>query len=115
MHLLRLLWIGLVAVLCVANGAVAQTVAVDLGTLGGTAGQAAAVNSSGQVAGSSTTASGEFHAFAWTAAGGMVDLGTLGGTYSEVVSINETGQVVWWSATSGRANFARSRGQRPTA
>ena len=74
---------------------------VDLGTLGGTYSQAAAVDDHGQAVGYSTTAGGVTHAFWWTARGGMVDLGTLGGDYSNAVAINDDGQVVGYSTTAG--------------
>jgi probable HAF family extracellular repeat protein len=41
-------------------------VMIDLGTLGGTYSIAYAINRSGQVVSSSTTASGEYHAVLWT-------------------------------------------------
>jgi probable HAF family extracellular repeat protein len=72
----------------------------DLGTLGGLSSQAVAINSSGQVVGSSQTADGNMHAFSWTAAHGMIDLGTLGGPNSEAVAINNTGQVIGTADTS---------------
>ncbi len=50
-----------------------------------------AINDRGQVAGRSTTASGEMHAFLWQA-GTMRDLGTTGSA-SEAVAINASGQV----------------------
>ena len=79
----------------------AQDISVtDLGTLGGTYSSAAAINNLGQVVGDSYTASGESHAFSWTAAGGMVDLGTLGGTDSNATAVNDLGQVVGRSTTA---------------
>ena len=46
------------------------------------------INNLGEVVGESATATGEMHAFLWTAADGMVDLGTLGGTFSTASGIN---------------------------
>lgn len=89
----------------------------DLGTLGGDCVSyscswigilpiligAAAINGTGQVVGSSVTATGETHAFLWTQAGGMQDLGTLlgphGGGTSAAAAINGAGQVVGVSTT----------------
>jgi probable HAF family extracellular repeat protein len=68
---------------------------LDLGTLSGEAGAsiANAINDRGQVVGSSSTASGEGHAFFWER-GSMVDMGTLpGGTSSDALAINRRGQV----------------------
>ena len=82
-----------------------QFTIVNLGTLGGTDSSAVDINAAGQVVGSSTTATGERHAFIWTTAGGMVDLGTLGGQPSYAFAINSVGQVVGQSATaSGEAH-----------
>ena len=55
----------------------------DLGTLGGTYSQGAAINDKGQVTGFYVTADNEMHAFLWNGSA-MQDLGTLGGTYSAV-------------------------------
>jgi probable HAF family extracellular repeat protein len=73
---------------------------MDLGALGGDFSEAVAVNALGQVAGNSSTPSGDTQAFFWTAAGGIVGLGTLGGTFSEARSINDQGQVVGLSTTA---------------
>ena len=81
---------------------------VDLGTLpGGSAsevffvdGVPGAAVSNGQVVGrSATDATGDFDAFSWTQAGGMVDLGTLGGTGSEAYAVSN-GQVVGLASTA---------------
>jgi probable HAF family extracellular repeat protein len=67
----------------------------DLGTLGGTSTDAYAINNLGQVAGTSSTATGERHAFLWTPGQGMRDLGTLGGGSSSTArGVNDQGQVV---------------------
>lgn len=76
---------------------------VDLGTLGGENSEAVAIDDSGQVAGEAETAIASerrsgyggscYHAFLWTAAGGMVDIGPLGYT-SYVVAISQSGQVI---------------------
>ena len=73
----------------------------DLGTLArGTISYGKSINSSGQVAGnSSTNGSLDNHAFLYSN-GTMTDLGTLGGTTSFAWSINDSGQVVGWSAAA---------------
>ena len=78
----------------------------DLGTLGGTSSSASAINERGQVTGSATTAGGDYHAFRWTASGGMQDLGTLGGTFSNASAINERGQVAGSAYTAGGDSHA---------
>lgn len=71
---------------------------VDLGTLGGTSSTAWAINDSGEVAGESTTDTGDDHAFVWSSANGMIDLGTLGdGTGSVARAINASGQVAGYA------------------
>lgn len=67
----------------------------DLGTLGGNGEATIAqdIANTGQIVGSSRTASEETHAFAWTS-GIMRDLGTLGGDYSGAFAVNELGQIV---------------------
>jgi probable HAF family extracellular repeat protein len=78
-------------------------VPVDLGTLGGGASQATAVNARGQVVGYSYLVGNlSAHAFSWTAMDGMVDLGTLGGTFVTIATaVNDPGQVVGFSFTAG--------------
>ena len=67
---------------------------VDLGSLGGTASEATAINSSSHVVGNSGL-SGDVvsHAFLM-ATGPMQDLGTLGGSWSWAYGINDSDQVV---------------------
>ena len=48
---------------------------IGLGTLGGNSSIATAINDHGQVVGYSRNSQGEYRAFSWTKAGGMVDLG----------------------------------------
>lgn len=71
---------------------------VDLGTLGGSASRATAINGRGMVVGDSTTADGQTHAFLWRH-GVMTDLGTLGGDFSSAVAVNDAGHVVGESRT----------------
>lgn len=74
-----------------------------LGTLGGTYSSAAAINNSGQVAGTSTLANGWYRAFVWN--GTMQDIGILsaacpqGGTSAN--DINNAGYVTGQSANAG--------------
>lgn len=70
----------------------------DLGTLGGGASRALALNEAGQVAGVSRSISGSDHAFLWQT-NRITDLGTLGGTNSSASGINQSGQIVGWAET----------------
>ena len=89
----------------------------DIGDLGGGATRATAMNDNGMIVGSSQTAAGDTHPFAWTAATGMVD---LAGTslvpvgWGEATDVNDSGQVAgrseltngtapafYWSASEG--------------
>jgi probable HAF family extracellular repeat protein len=77
----------------------------DLGTLGGTDGQALSINDRGQVTGSANTAGdAQTHAFLYSR-GTMTDLGTLGGSTSYGFGINDRGQVAGGAATPGDAGF----------
>lgn len=71
-------------------------VMTDLGTLGGRASTANAVNVSGQVVGESETAQGEIHAFLWER-GTMRDLG-LPGESSSARGINNKGEIIGFAA-----------------
>lgn len=68
---------------------------LDLGTLGGTFGQAWALNNRGQVVGySGLPGDSANHAFLWDHTGGMQDLGTLGGGTGGADAINDAGDIV---------------------
>src|SRR6476619_3651232 len=73
----------------------------DLGTLGGPFSRALDINDIGQVIGTTTTATGDVHAFFWQ--GGILsDLGRLVGDSPGFVAINGTGQIAGsMSATPG--------------
>jgi probable HAF family extracellular repeat protein len=72
----------------------------DIGTLGGTFGEANAVNNEGSVAGDATLPGDtESHAFLWSK-GVIIDLGTLGGPNSRAASLNERGEVTGSAETS---------------
>ena len=64
----------------------------DIGTLG-TSSEALGINTSAEVVGRSTLASGASRAFLYSG-GTMVDLGTLGGRNSEAAAINDYSEVV---------------------
>lgn len=87
----------------------------DLGTLGGLASHAHAINNSGHITGFSTTILGSYtgeHAFFYSN-GTMIDLGTLGGDTSTGFDINDAGHVVGVSAlrnSSDKHAFLYSEG-----
>lgn len=68
-----------------------------LGSLGGTQGEALAVNDVGLIAGWSFNASSQLRAFAWTSGTGMVNLGTFGGNESQALGLNNLNQVVGYA------------------
>ncbi len=100
-----------VAFLAASFGANAQQYSVtDLGTLGGSTSYGTGINATGQVAGTSSTASGNWHAFVY-ANGTMEDLGTLGTSLPESwgYGINAIGQVTGYSYISfGNYNLAHA-------
>jgi probable HAF family extracellular repeat protein len=76
----------------------------DLGTLGGAASQANAINSMGQVAGSAQVASGSYHPFLYTG-GVMTDLGVASGfTDGSARAVNAAGQVAVSEGVAGNSN-----------
>ncbi|HEY4257416.1 MAG TPA: hypothetical protein VGM66_09400 [Candidatus Udaeobacter sp.] len=78
---------------------------INIGTLGGEDGQPRGINTSGQIAGYSTLATGSYRAFLYTG-GQMVALGTLGADYSVAYALNDSGQVVGNSAHLGGQDHA---------
>jgi probable HAF family extracellular repeat protein len=100
----------LVAMLCasVATAAPPLYVAMPLGSLGGTTSGGAAINASGQVAGSATIAGDKVnHAFLHDGST-MHDLGTLGGPspFSRGEAVNRDGQVTGMSSTAPSSSSA---------
>jgi probable HAF family extracellular repeat protein len=79
---------------------------VELPGLGGTQGQANAINNSGVIVGSSTDSSGTEHAVEWSGAS-ITDLGLFPGvTFSQANAINDLGEDVVGSAdASGAPTF----------
>jgi probable HAF family extracellular repeat protein len=75
----------------------------SLGTLGGSSGIGNGINSSGQVAGYSTNASGTYRAFL-ASNGTLTDLGDLGGGSAVAYALNDLGQVVGSAVTSDGSN-----------
>jgi probable HAF family extracellular repeat protein len=75
---------------------------IDLGTLGGTCGQAYSLNNRGQVVGfSDVLGDSTEHPFLWSEREGMKDLGTLGGTFGHADYINDAGEVVGTATPTG--------------
>jgi probable HAF family extracellular repeat protein len=64
----------------------------DLGTVGGAASSAQAINNHGQITGTAQSGNGDFHAFLFSD-GFMFDLG-LFGVYSSAVAINDNGEIL---------------------
>jgi probable HAF family extracellular repeat protein len=85
----------------------------DLGTLGGTNGEALAINKNGQVVGDSDTAEGSVHAFVFDNSR-LRDLGTLPGfeKASYARAINNSGDIVGESdSTDQKRAFLYTKGQ----
>lgn len=89
----------------------------ELGTLGGDYTHAAAMNASGEVAGTSTTDCPTSRAFSWTPMRGMIDLGADGAMGrcppSGANAISNTGNVAGWTMTaagSPQAAVAQANG-----
>jgi probable HAF family extracellular repeat protein len=76
-----------------------------LNTLGGLQSRAFAINSNGQIVGTSQNTAGRFRAFIWQS-GVMKDLGGLAGVTSEANDINDAGAVVGYSTTLAGAERA---------
>lgn len=74
---------------------------VDLGSLGGTFGEATLINRNGQVTGTSNLAGDtDVRPFIWDQTNGMQDIGSLGGDYGHGDWINDLGDVVGFSRTT---------------
>ena len=99
--------IYLAAVLTPATAGTPTTYEVqNLGTLGADFSEAASINGSGQVAGTSWDSSCWNHAFLYdSATQKMLDLGALGGNYSHATGINDSGQVVGYGDFIGSHAF----------
>ena len=76
-----------------------------LGTLGGLQSSANAINSNGQIVGTSQNTAGRFRAFIYQA-GAMKDLGGLAGVTSGAYDINDAGAIVGYSTTLSGAERA---------
>lgn len=77
----------------VTFGALPRYEIIDLGTLGGWAGFASAINNAGHVVGMADTPEMAENAFIWDSINGMYDLGTLGGSLSGASGNNNHEQV----------------------
>jgi probable HAF family extracellular repeat protein len=84
----------------------------NLGTLGGNSGIGNGINSSGQVAGYSTNASGAYRALI-SNGDSLIDIGDLGGGSAVAYALNDAGQVVGSAVTGDGSNhpFLYSNGE----
>ena len=73
----------------------------DLGTLGGAVSYAYDINDRNTVVGKAETASGDFHAFRWTQAGGLQELAPLPGDFESVAVAVSSDDVVLGYSTAG--------------
>jgi len=78
-----------------------QTVATDLGTLGGATSAPTAINANGEVIGQSLTATGEAQAFYWSANDGLTAVVPMGRTTSEAIDLTDSGFVLIQSVDTG--------------
>jgi probable HAF family extracellular repeat protein len=76
--------------------------ATNLGSFGGTWAIAKAINSSGWIVGSYTTASGQSRGFLWTEADGMTGIGPWDGDYF-ATDINDKGRIIGYGWGTGEA------------
>lgn len=94
-----------------------------LGTLGGSASVARAINDAGHVVGEADTTDGSSHAYFWTSDDGIYDLGTAGYLESSAVGINAHDEVIGqlrddqrndypflWTSADGIRNLEPDRG-----
>lgn len=91
-----------------AAPAFAQYTVLDLGTLGGSASTATAINTRGDVVGFSKNATEQDRAFLVPAGGTMQDLGTFGGALGYAYAINDFGAVVGSAASASAGNPQRA-------
>jgi probable HAF family extracellular repeat protein len=107
---------GFVAFMPGGAGAASLFTATDLGTLpGGNRSGADGVNASGQIVGSSGTASGNNHAFSYTPSGGMVDLGTLFYSPSSFATgVSASGQIVGYGVDFNAGGIAHAFSYTPS-
>ncbi|WP_296945635.1 PKD domain-containing protein [uncultured Massilia sp.] len=86
---------------------------------------ATAINDAGLIAGTAWAGGSDYHAFAWTRAGGMVDIDTLGNHHSTPVAVGAGGEVAgnltnppdnygsvfWWTRQGGMRDLGAAGGQ----